>query len=159
MGLKGHRTIIRHHGTPQKVPPQRQPRCFGNLQSPKLTYYQFTRMGVGVTGAPHQYPDQRYCLKDGRYFIPITLLSPQTTIIEQTIIVLGSHTIIRIKFLPCRGTTKQCRLVVQTCLFNNIQKEINHFLTLLILFHKLFYHYWSIYIISIPRYMSAVTQY
>ena len=29
-----------------------------------------------VTGAPHQYPDQRYCLKDGRYSIPITILSP-----------------------------------------------------------------------------------
>ena len=27
-----------------------------------------------VTGAPHQYPDQRYCLKDGRYSIPITIL-------------------------------------------------------------------------------------
>ena len=29
-----------------------------------------------VTGAPHQYPDRRYCLKDGRYSIPITILSP-----------------------------------------------------------------------------------
>ena len=29
-----------------------------------------------VTEAPHQYPDQRYCLKDGRYSIPITILSP-----------------------------------------------------------------------------------
>ena len=31
---------------------------------------------IVVTGAPHQYPDQRYCLKDGRYSIPITILSP-----------------------------------------------------------------------------------
>ena len=31
---------------------------------------------TGVMGAPHQYPDQRYCLKDGRCSIPITILSP-----------------------------------------------------------------------------------
>ena len=29
-----------------------------------------------VTGAPHQHSDQRYCLKDGGYSIPITILSP-----------------------------------------------------------------------------------
>ena len=29
-----------------------------------------------VTGAPHQYSDQRYWLKDGRYCIPLTILSP-----------------------------------------------------------------------------------
>ena len=33
-------------------------------------------LGRVVTGAPHQYPDQRYCLKDGRYSISITILSP-----------------------------------------------------------------------------------
>ena len=57
---------------------------------------------ASVTGAPHQYPNQWYCLKDGRYSIPITIISPYTLIIERTIIVLGSHTIIRIKVLPRR---------------------------------------------------------
>ena len=36
----------------------------------------YHQLQVSVTGAPNQYPDERYCLKNGRYSIPIIILSP-----------------------------------------------------------------------------------
>ena len=50
-------------------------------------------------------------------------------------------------------------LLSQPVFSNNIQKDINGILVLFILFNKAFYHYWSIYIISILQYMTVVTQY